>query len=413
MSRLDMALRNALLALPAPWPVRWTMPSTIPCPARETSPEDAGHMPDQPLATVPMIATAWPLSSSPSYPAQGRAQGFVPACRGDLLWQGFPWICELDSLDIVCLHPALRHLPPAELVRLLPAEVLLTALEVLLEPLLRGASDIVRSVVTVKGMQLLDKKQASNDKAPSTQGAAILLEILLDAGEGLRKTVRCRLTPPQADAAYALLQALPSPRGDITRLPQELRLPVSVLAGHVRLPVSAAGGLAPGDILMPDELHAARGLALLRLPATGDRRWLTIPCTLQARTLTVDGPATRIPPILHILRPEHTMSTDKEILENIPSSAEDVPGPETAPALKAALEGAEELSVELTFELERRAMTLAEIAALTPGSVLTLGADINSPVTLRIGECVLGTGRLVDVEGVLGVQVVALRQVQK
>ena len=68
------------------------------------------------------------------------------------------------------------------------------------------------------------------------------------------------------------------------------------------------------------------------------------------------------------------------------------------------------LEVPVTFELDRRLMSIAEIAALAPGYTFTLAKDPTGPVTIRVNGICMGTGRLVDLGGTLGVQLVSLER---
>lgn len=77
------------------------------------------------------------------------------------------------------------------------------------------------------------------------------------------------------------------------------------------------------------------------------------------------------------------------------------------PLLDEAAVGALELPV--TFELDSLQLRVDELAALRPGYTLALGGDIASvPVGIRVGGRMLARGRLVDVGGMPGVQIVAL-----
>lgn len=68
------------------------------------------------------------------------------------------------------------------------------------------------------------------------------------------------------------------------------------------------------------------------------------------------------------------------------------------------------IEVELCFELDRQQMSIADMAALVPGYTFTLGCDPLAPVALRVHGLVVGTGRLVDINGILGVQITTLTQ---
>lgn len=66
------------------------------------------------------------------------------------------------------------------------------------------------------------------------------------------------------------------------------------------------------------------------------------------------------------------------------------------------------LEVTLTFELERRRLTVRDVETLAPGYVFALGGDALSPVTLCVNGKAVGSGRLVDLSGTLGVQITRL-----
>ena len=70
-----------------------------------------------------------------------------------------------------------------------------------------------------------------------------------------------------------------------------------------------------------------------------------------------------------------------------------------------------ELEVTLTFELERRLMTVRDVETLAPGYTFAFGGDALAPVTLYANGKSVGKGRLVDLNGTLGVQVVSLGKV--
>lgn len=62
----------------------------------------------------------------------------------------------------------------------------------------------------------------------------------------------------------------------------------------------------------------------------------------------------------------------------------------------------------VSFELERRVLNIGDIQAISEGYTFALGCDKDSPVTLRVNGKAIGSGRLVDMEGMLGVQVTKL-----
>ncbi len=66
------------------------------------------------------------------------------------------------------------------------------------------------------------------------------------------------------------------------------------------------------------------------------------------------------------------------------------------------------LPVMLEVELARVALPLAELARLEPGAALPLAIDRRGLVTLRVGDRAVARGELVDVDGAVGVRIVAL-----
>lgn len=103
------------------------------------------------------------------------------------------------------------------------------------------------------------------------------------------------------------------------------------------------------------------------------------------------------------------MTTDPSTPQTENSTTETAPQSTATTADTATIDtGA--LEVELCFELDRRLMSITDMAALVPGYTFTLGCDPLAPVTLRVHGTVVGMGRLVDISGLLGVQVTSLAQ---
>ena len=70
--------------------------------------------------------------------------------------------------------------------------------------------------------------------------------------------------------------------------------------------------------------------------------------------------------------------------------------------------GEGDLPVVLDVELASVPVPLRDIARIAPGAVLLLGLDREGQVTLRIGERAVARGELVDVDGSVGVRVLAM-----
>jgi len=73
-----------------------------------------------------------------------------------------------------------------------------------------------------------------------------------------------------------------------------------------------------------------------------------------------------------------------------------------------SLAGLEEVKVEITLELGRTEVTLAEAQALSANSVLAVDKLADEPVDVRVNGKLLGRGRLVMVGERYGVQMTEL-----
>ena len=67
-----------------------------------------------------------------------------------------------------------------------------------------------------------------------------------------------------------------------------------------------------------------------------------------------------------------------------------------------------ELETVISFELERRVINIGDMQSITKGYTFALGSDKDSPVTLRVNGKDMGRGKLVDMDGMLGVQITKL-----
>lgn len=78
---------------------------------------------------------------------------------------------------------------------------------------------------------------------------------------------------------------------------------------------------------------------------------------------------------------------------------------ESGSPFEAVLDG---IGVTVSVEIARRRMTLGELLSVSIGDVVELGAPVNGAVSLLIDGSPFARGELVDVDGALGVRVVAL-----
>lgn len=196
-----------------------------------------------------------------------------------------------------------------------------------------------------------------------------------DSGSAGHTVVPLRLTLPVALATSLAAQLMALPERHTPR--EDIPVTVTIEAGRMCLAAHELATLAVDDVLLPEDYPALRGRIALM---TGPHAFA---CSLtEGRATVLD--ATPAPNT-----PESPMSDQQ------------------TPEVPAGLDTAA-LEVDIVFELERRTMKLNDLAALAPGYTFALGTDPLAPVTLRVQGRNIGRGRLVDLDGTPGVQVLHL-----
>ncbi|MBI2897498.1 MAG: type III secretion system cytoplasmic ring protein SctQ [Deltaproteobacteria bacterium] len=170
----------------------------------------------------------------------------------------------------------------------------------------------------------------------------------------------------------------------LPRLDRFADLPVRLRAevGRARPAMGEVLALAPGDILLCDVAHA--------MPGPTGRAMLGFPLSRFPRFTSdiIDGRTVRI----------DSVSPEPEV---VPMTS-----PTESPVPASATNLAAEIPVEVTVELGRANLTVAAVASLAPGEVVVLDRAPTDPVTLAIGDRLIGHGELVVVEGQVGVRVI-------
>ncbi len=327
-----------------------------------------------PLADLPARLEPVPAGSGP-WPAR---------LRFHLEAGGFLWTLELGELELLAGHPGLAGADLAAL----PEPLRLASLDWLFRPLWSGLSARLATVV----------RPAAEPEEKPGEGEWLELVLRRWAPEEEAGPTPVRLRPAESPAARwlaeVLLQTLPQRNAGPS---PDLLVAAALVAGRMAVPVRLLAGLAAGDIFLPPDYPAAEGRLWLDLP--GGRRTV--------RLALADGRAQVLDLCLleDFMTLNPTPTEEPDIEENRPEAAPE-PAPETA--APTAMDPLADLEVTVNFELERKLMTLAEIAALTPGAAFPLGVDPLAPVTLTTGGRPIARGRLVDMGGVLGVQITAV-----
>lgn len=308
------------------------------------------------------------------------------------------WYVELDSLAFIHWHPALADLPATMPV---PEELQLALLDLACAP--------VQTAIAHFTGQTFEFSEAAWGPAPvSSPVAALTLSVHAPDAQTTTPPFAVRIHVPDRQHALFLADRLATlPLRAEKTLCTHLSAEVSSIAGSMPITIAELADVQPGDVLLPQDYHAAQGTIILRPCSWRSENRESTPCYQDIRCTIQDNQAT----VVAITRTpkESAMTTDPSTPQTENSTTETAPQSTATTADTATIDtGA--LEVELCFELDRRLMSITDMAALVPGYTFTLGCDPLAPVTLRVHGTVVGMGRLVDISGLLGVQVTSLAQ---
>jgi len=232
------------------------------------------------------------------------------------------------------------------------------------------------------------------------------------AGAGAPPPAAAELTPLEDTALELLVLAaidgacqVPSVEALLApRLARRVALPASALAVDLEVTAGALRGRA--RLLVPPAAVEA-----LRAPPELAEPLSSFPLFASLR----GGTAPLLPAELAALAPG-----DVVLVDGPPEGRHRLvfPGGFTAVGQVAGgtftVEGTEmddrlaEIPVLLEVELARVPLTVADLTRLVPGATLPLHLDRRGLVTLRLGERALARGELVEVEGAVGVRILAM-----
>ena len=296
-----------------------------------------------------------------------EAPSFEPACRISLMLDGHRWHAELSSSAVLLLHSAFQPEtdgePPFSDEAALPTEIRRAVLEDMLAPVL---SELGRRVSLPASVDETAFAPLPQENCPFSLGFRADVPAP-DHREPL--TAFLRLSPLKAQsaaAAAAALRTLPiCPSGSLAESVKSVPLEVTFESGYVFLTLSELSSLKVEDVLLPEVWTAPESLTLrIRRGAAPD---LIALCTC------ADG---------------------QSVLNAAPSE-------ET----ETAMNSQNDIDIRLSFELERRTITTGELEALSPGYTFAMNSEGQAPVTIRANGKAVARGRLVDMNGTLGVQI--------
>ena len=294
-------------------------------------------------------AQPWPIdvAGTPcALEAGGLAAPVPPVCAFDVVCGERTWRVELGSLRLLALHPAVADVPPNAA---LPGALQLAVLDLLAAPLAELAQTFLHVPLAVRNVRMIETAEPAVCALPLTLHVPV-------GGEGppqrrIRSLSGCASRIGRARSNWWNVWT-PCRAAAHWGLPGTCRFRSASKPGRMRLSVNELSSLEPDDVLLPETYPAREGRVTLRLCATS--RSLAFACSL------AEGCAT----ILSVLNPEEGPMSDEN---NTAAGAAPSEGVDTG-----------ELEVTLTFELERRLMTVRDVETLAP-AILSRSAAMRSP----------------------------------
>ncbi len=203
-----------------------------------------------------------------------------------------------------------------------------------------------------------------------------------------------------------ILTSLPTEKIDISNT----LVPCTVEVGSMELSIQELRDLEEGDVLLVDSLsHLGQEKTALFYPL-GMNEYNQLPaflCTLEKNSLIFSQNYNLTQ---DISMSEELIDQDQAMQEDLQEEMiqENADAPviqeETAQSQAKVTTNFADIKMKVSFELERRTMTIAELENLSVGSNLLLDSDPLQPVTLVVSDTAFAKARIVEIEGKYGLQ---------
>ncbi|OUJ03603.1 type III secretion system cytoplasmic ring protein SctQ [Acetobacter cibinongensis] len=196
--------------------------------------------------------------------------------------------------------------------------------------------------------------------------------------DGRNWPVAVQATPACLARLLALWPVLPLPDHAVS-------LSLAVRIGTTTLPLSVLSSLNAGDVVLLEQGSPAQAMVLVEQAAYARAHWAEAQgWVLESAIIYPDKKERPMPDTVH---------------ERNSGGAQAITGEATSE---------DALPITISFEMGQQTITLAELRALGPGSVLVGTDPVKAPVRLCVGGQPIGVGELVDVEGTAGVRVMRI-----
>ncbi len=289
------------------------------------------------------------------------------ACSVSVTVNKAPWDVNFSSDEFFTMHPIVQAegVDPGSI----PNELKAALIESLLEPLLESLQKLLGAQIVVTDVQLGATK---NVQPTGETMASALFSVDLSGADGAsRGSLLVQLlsrNPQGTEEIFTFLGRLPrATSGLLSNAIADIPISFSVCAGQVCLLPEEFKSLNLGDVILVENWKPQQNQAELSFYC-GNHTIMSAPCSLE---------------------------NGKAVLQEAPHFLTDSP-----------METTKATDIVLSFDLEKRTIPAKDLESLTAGYTFALSSQTRSPVTIRANGKPIALGRLVDINGKLGVELV-------
>ena len=319
--------------------------------------------------SVSLRGTSWNVPFGQGWAAirlLPATRGFSASGRAAVLVDGVAWELAFTDTQFCRFHPVFAEgdADPESL----PPELRCAVAEEMLSQVAEGLQAGLGVPVVIEQVEL---GAGVAQKADPAQGSLLFsVEFTGGPGQGGESALvsASPVVPADAVGFCEILARLPRRNdGPFAKASGSIPVRVAFRAAETRLLLEEFRTLSLGDIVLVNDWMPATGRAEFGVYLR-NRKIIAAACTL---------------------------SDQKAQLTETPYFLSDT-----------AMDDKNSIEVLLTFDLEERTIPLSDLESLTEGYTFTLSSPARAPVTIRANGKPIAIGRLVDINGKLGVEIV-------
>ena len=297
---------------------------------------------------------------------QHAGPDFSSECTVRVMVNNAPWELLFSSQEFFRLHPILQAEGADPLS--IPAELKTAMIETMVSPVLQSLQQALGVEIKITSVRL----SAPQRRELSEELGSVLFsaEFLSAAGESAGTLLVCAvsLNGQGTSDMFNTLSRLPRATGGVlAAAASEIPITFTVCAGECTLLAEEFSSLAMGDVILVNDWKPEQNQAQLCFYCE-NHRMMGAPCKLE------NGNA---------------------VLLEAPQFLSD-----------SAMESTKATDIVLSFDLEKRTIAVKDLESLAPGYTFSLSSQTRAPVTIRANGKPIALGRLVDINGKLGVELV-------